>query len=358
MRQGIRDNQVTLKHVQTQHKGGKVYRYLRVPGKPAVRLPDLPTDHPDFLAAYIAGMGETPTRAAAGTIAALAEAFLRTKKFRDLSPDYRRAIRLHVDAIRTKAGAAKLAHLKPHHIAADIAGLDVHAARKRRKAWRLLCAHGLAAGLLTADPSEGTKAPTAPKTDGYEAWTLAEIDAYRAKWQIGTMQRRAFEVLFWTGSRISDAVALGPGMVARDGVLTYRQSKTGDPAFVPWSCALPRYAAPLLGDRDMMHAALVGPLTMTFLETTHGRARSRKSLGNFIGESARAAGVAKSAHGLRKSRAVALAEAGGTAHEIASWTGHHTLAEVAHYTAAADRRRAVMGTDQGHAVIYSPERAV
>jgi len=31
------------------------------------------------------------------------------------------------------------------------------------------------------------------------------------------------------------------------------------------------------------------------------------------------------------------------AREIAAWTGHHSLAEVAHYTADADRRKAVLG---------------
>lgn len=44
-----------------------------------------------------------------------------------------------------------------------------------------------------------------------------------------------------------------------------------------------------------------------------------------------------SAHGLRKACARRLAEAGATAHEIMSVTGHKTLAEVQHYTEAALR---------------------
>ncbi|MEL7175234.1 MAG: tyrosine-type recombinase/integrase, partial [Pseudomonadota bacterium] len=44
-----------------------------------------------------------------------------------------------------------------------------------------------------------------------------------------------------------------------------------------------------------------------------------------------------SAHGLRKAIARRLAEAGSSAKEIASVTGHKTLAEVQRYTDAADR---------------------
>ena len=61
---------------------------------------------------------------------------------------------------------------------------------------------------------------------------------------------------------------------------------------------------------------------------------------------ARAAGVKKSAHGLRKARCAFNADGGATATQIAAWTGHESLSEVTHYTRAADRLRAVMGAEQ------------
>ncbi|TDK54077.1 tyrosine-type recombinase/integrase [Antarcticimicrobium luteum] len=135
-------------------------------------------------------------------------------------------------------------------------------------------------------------------------------------------------------------------MVARDGVLSYRQVKTGGPAHVPWTCTLPDYAAHLADDRKVMHQSLETLSGhMTFL-AARGRARSEKALGTMIREAAREAGVEKSAHGLRKSLAAALAEGGATAHQISAWTGHEFLKEVDHYTKSADRRRAVMGTEQ------------
>jgi integrase len=164
----------------------------------------------------------------------------------------------------------------------------------------------------------------------------------RDRWPIGTTQRAIFELLHWTGARISDAVRLGPGMVRKEGVLVFRQQKTGEPANVPWTCTLPAYVD--AADRDLMLAAishLAGQ--MTFLATRHDRTRSGKSIGGDVSAAAKLAGVRKTAHGLRKTRATVLAEGGATASQIAAWTGHKTLAEVEHYTREYDRMRAVMG---------------
>jgi site-specific recombinase XerD len=45
-----------------------------------------------------------------------------------------------------------------------------------------------------------------------------------------------------------------------------------------------------------------------------------------------------SAHGLRKACATALAEAGATAHEMVSVTGHQSLEEIERYTRGAKRK--------------------
>ncbi|MFT4013372.1 MAG: tyrosine-type recombinase/integrase [Paracoccus sp. (in: a-proteobacteria)] len=79
----------------------------------------------------------------------------------------------------------------------------------------------------------------------------------------------------------------------------------------------------------------------------HAKPRSEKAFSSWFAEAATAAGIAeKSGHGLRKSRAMALAEAGATSHQIATWTGHESLSEVQGYSKAADRKRILSGTDQ------------
>ncbi|MCJ7871677.1 tyrosine-type recombinase/integrase [Phaeobacter sp. J2-8] len=167
-------------------------------------------------------------------------------------------------------------------------------------------------------------------------------------------------LLHWTGARISDAVLIGPGMVGRDGVLAYRQGKTGGAAYVPWTCALPDYAKGMEPDRDMMHRALAAMQQeqMTLLATARGVTRSDKALGTMIREAAIDAKVAKTAHGLRKSRAVSLAESGATTLQIGAWTGHTTLKEISHYTESMDRRRAVTGTEQRQNVVKSSGQGV
>jgi hypothetical protein len=52
--------------------------------------------------------------------------------------------------------------------------------------------------------------------------------------------------------------------------------------------------------------------------------------------------------GLRKLRAQLMAENGASTHQITAWTGHESLAEVARYSRARDRRRTISGTESGN----------
>jgi integrase/recombinase XerD len=351
MQRQIRAATVTLKHVQTIQKGGKTYRYLRLPGQPRLRLPDLPPDHPDFLRAYADAVKAAPkvTRAKSGTIRAVIESYLRSDRHKMHAAGYRRIVLRHLDAIIAQADDALMRDLRPEHIQDDLRPLTPIQARDRMKAWRLICSHALDLHLIRADPSEGVRRPQPLRHTGHPAWTQDQIEAYRARWPIGTPQRAVMELLHWTGARISDAVQIGPQHVGRDGVLVFKQRKTGDTAFVPWSCALPAYAVQMADDRATMHAALAAlpGMHLTFLATRAGRTRSEKAAGHLIAKAAKEAGFDRSAHGLRKSRAVALAEANANPMQIAAWTGHRSLSEVAHYTVEHERRRQVIGTEQG-----------
>jgi integrase/recombinase XerD len=349
MRRSPRPGTVTLTNIKPViDRKGKVRRYLNVKGHKLIPLPDAPMDSPDFLAAWSAAMKQAKgfdPRPVTGSIALLCAAFLKSSAFRQHSTGYQSVLRRHVNGIRDKLGKALARDLQPKHVTATMAGLTPSVARARLKAWRAMALHGVETGVLTSDPTEGVKRPAAAKGAGHPAWSRNEIEAFRARWPLGTVQRAIFEALFWTGCRISDAVLIGPGMVNRDGVLAYRQQKTGGMAYVPWTCALPDYVD--ARDRDLVLAALA-PLAghMTFLATKQGRARSGKSIGNDLAAAARKAGVMKSAHGLRKARATVNAEGGATAHQIGAWTGHESLSEVEHYTRAVDRMRAVIGTER------------
>ena len=347
----------TLKQVQTQRVGHREYRYLRLPGHKAIRLPDLPPDDPAFLRAYLEAIGETEVTSApaSGTIAALCAAFFASDRFLALSKGYRTIIRHHGDKIRTKGANARATDLRPEHIRRDLSPLKPHPANARLKAWRLICAFGKESGMLAVDPSEGIKRKRPAKSEGHPPWTIEEIEAFRAHWQSETIQRRAFELLFWTGARVSDAVRIGRGMVGRDGVLSFTQEKTREPAFIPWTCNLPAFAS--TSDHAAIHAALShAPAQMTYLCTSRGRSRSIKGLSNLISAAAKKAGIAdRSAHGLRKSRAIALVDAGATTAQGTAWTGHLTSDEFEHYSKNRDRRAAVTGTELAQQLYKTPD---
>jgi integrase len=80
---------------------------------------------------------------------------------------------------------------------------------------------------------------------------------------------------------------------------------------------------------------------LTFLVTATGKPYGANHFSETFRESCDAAGLPKrcSAHGLRKATCRRLAEAGASANEIASISGHANLNEVARYTRAADQVR-------------------
>jgi integrase len=125
--------------------------------------------------------------------------------------------------------------------------------------------------------------------------------------------------------RRGDVIRMGPQHI-RDGLLHLRQSETGEPMRLP---IVPELQA-ALDSTPCEH--------LTFLTTAHGKPFTPTGFGNWFRDVCNEAGLhGFSAHGLRKAGCRRLAEAGCTAHEIAAWSGHRTLSEVAHYTRAADQ---------------------
>ena len=70
---------------------------------------------------------------------------------------------------------------------------------------------------------------------------------------------------------------------------------------------------------------------------------TKESLGNLFAEACRAAGVQKSAHGLRKAAATNAANHGATVAELEAIFGWQGGTMAALYTRAADRRRLAQG---------------
>lgn len=80
---------------------------------------------------------------------------------------------------------------------------------------------------------------------------------------------------------------------------------------------------------------------LAFLTTQYGKPfKDGASFGNQFSAWCKAAGLKdRSAHGLRKSAAVRLVEAGCSSKEVQAITGHASLREVERYTKAAEQEK-------------------
>lgn len=343
MRHGIQ----RLKGIKVIVKAnGRRYVYRRVNGQ-LVPLPNLPENHPAFLTAYAAaGEARTKTRAQAGTIAALCEAYMRSGAYAKLAASTRAVWRRGISKISESRGKGLVADLRAEHLRRDVRAFTAGASSMRLKMWRSLLSFAVADGWISDNPSTGVK-PSEGVAVPHRQWTLAEIEGYREHWPIGTPQRCAFEVIYWTGARCVDAVHIGWQKVDRDGWLTFTQTKTGGKASCPINTRLPRWCASLAPDQQHLLDCLPKD-GLQWIVTQTGKPRSVKGLSQWISASATAAGLPAdcTAHGLRKARAAALAESGATAHQIGAWTGHKSLAEIAHYTQGSDQINVLRGGEQ------------
>lgn len=184
-------------------------------------------------------------------------------------------------------------------------------------------------GWVETNPARDVKMYQAQNHEGFHTWDEHEIKAFQERWKEGTMADLAMALMLYTGASRSDVVKLGPDNI-ENGRISYRRKKMErrDGVLID---------IPIHPDLDRRLARLT-PSPETFLQTEAGTPRTPAGLGTKMREWCNKAKLPNcSSHGLRKACARRLAEAGATAHEIASVTGHRTLAEVQRYTEAAER---------------------
>jgi integrase len=233
-----------------------------------------------------------------------------------------------LERFRLEHGDKRFRKLGPEHVGRIIGKLRPWAQRNFRKTLRGLVAFCIPEGLLDSDPTAGVALSKVKDTGGHPTWTESEIEQYRGRHPLGMRPRLALELLLGTMAARCDVVWLG-AQHATGATVSYRRGKTGVEVDIP---VLPELRAAI----DAMPRA---ERNLTFLMTEQGKPFTPAGFGNWFRDQCNAAGVSKSAHGLRKAGATRLAEAGATDHEIMAWGGWKTLAEVKRYTEAANRKR-------------------
>jgi integrase len=319
-----------LHHEENRH-GTRVW-YVRRGKGPRYRLrSEFGSDafNAEYQAA-IEGKAAPRGRAAGGTLQWLWDAYRKSDAWTSLSPATRKQrenIMLHV----LKAnGSEPFGSVQPEDITD---GLDRRvetpsAARNFLDTMKGLFGWAKGRRHVRDDPTAGVKAPKRRKNAGFAPWTREDVTKYQAKWPLGKRQRVWLDVLLYTGLRRGDAAMVGPKHV-EDNVVTIATEKSGQKVIV---------SLPILD--VLQHTLDAGPIgTETWIVSARGKAFVKEAFGNAFSEAASAAGIDKSAHGVRKIAATIAAENGATEAEldaIFGWTGGRMAS---HYTRQANRAK-------------------
>jgi integrase len=312
---------------------GQLRFYFRK-GSKRTRLPGLPGSNA-FMEAYSRALDAAApaeaigsSRTIAGTVNAAAIGYLASAKFEKLAPVSKALYRGIIERIRREHGNKRIAMLERRHVIQmlDAKAKTPAAARSFLQCLRELIRHAIDIGIRADDPTLGVSV-SRPKSDGFANWSEQDIAAFEATHPIGTTARLALALLLYTAQRRADVIQMGRQHL-RDGLIAVRQQKTGTELKIP---IFPELAA-------ILDATPVP--NMTFLTTSQGHPFSPTGFSRWFRARCNEAGLPnRSAHGLRKAACRRLAEAGCSASEIASFSGHASLREVERYTKAADQQR-------------------
>jgi len=308
------------------------YRY-RQTGRATVYLHGV-FGSPEFRAAYDAARaGHTTTiiagsgRTVPGTINALAIAIYGSAEWKQLRKPTQATYRGIIERLRTEYGGQPVRGLQTQHILKmrdRKAGFPT-AANNLVKIMRWMLAFAVSRQWRVDNPAIGIS-PLKNPSGGFPAWTEADIAKFEAHWPVGSRQRLAFDLLLYTAQRSGDVRQMGRQHVQGRAILV-QQEKTEACLEIPIH---PRLKASL----DTVPAG-----QMLFLVTQSQVGFTAGGFGNWFRGACRQAGIPdRSAHGLRKSAATRLADAGCTEAQIKAVTGHQTSKEVERYTKARDQR--------------------
>jgi integrase len=304
--------------------------YVRIGKGPRVRLRAL-YGTPEFDAEYHAAIGGKPLtarrRTTAGTLEWAVGLYRDSAAWAELSPATRRQRENILARILAKAGTQPLS---------AITRAKIVEGRDRRKDTPAAARHFVATlrgffqwaierGLVATDPTQAVRI-SRKSGDGFPVWTEDEIARFEKRWPVGTRERVAFDVLLYTGLRRGDAAALGRQHV-RDGVARIKTQKTGELVAIP--------IAP-----ELEETIAAGPCgDLAYIATEAGAPMTKESFGNFFRDACRAAGISKSAHGLRKAAATRAANAGFSEAQLEARFGWRGGRMASLYTKSMDRER-------------------
>jgi integrase len=298
-----------------------------------------------------------------GSFDALCVAYYKSAEFLGLEESTQRARRNIIEKFRRedengKKPLNRLGRAQIKIILGDKAKTP-EAANSLLKTLRLMLNFAVDIAMIPVNPALGIKRYKS-KGEGTHTWSEAEVDQFRAVHALGTKPRLALELLRGLGQRRSDMVRMGWQHVRGGNEIAVRQKKTDEALWLPLP---PELKAAL---------AMVPRTNMTFLLTEQGKPFSTAGFGNWFRDQCDAAGLPQcSAHGLRKAKGTAMADAGCSMDQIKATLGHRSSSAVEPYIKAANQRRLARqglvkelspeptetGTERGDFLVQPPSKA-
>jgi integrase len=270
-----------------------------------------------------------PARGGVGTFDALAAMYYASTEYFALSPKTRHVYKLVIERLYRdeKLGHRLVKQMQREHVQkimtrrAETPG----AANDVLKKLKVLMNFAILNGFRKDDPTLKMKKFS---EGSFHTWTDGEVELFRLRWELGTTERLAFELLLCTGQRLADIAQLGWADVGKDSI-SLSQGKTKAFLVIP--------IHPKLREALRFAKRAPGPI----IRNEFGRGFSDKGFGNWMAKKIELAGLDERCvtHGIRKGASRLLAECGCTTKEIMAITGHKTMKEVVRYTDAADQKR-------------------
>lgn len=261
------------------------------------------------------------------TVGALVLAYQKSSDFKKKRPNtqktYLRAMGHILDEYRDVAlSALKRRHVRALH---DKFEATPALANQVKDVFAILLQFAIELEYITSNPAARIK----PFQQGeHRRWTNAEISFALAR--VPEHIRRALVLLLFTGQRAGDVARMAWSDF--DGsAIRVTQEKTGARLWVPCHATLKAELESWQQEKTK---------TTTLLANLEGRPfASGQQFSSAVSHALRAYPELDGcrAHGLRKSAAALLAEAGCSTLEIAAITGHATLKELERYTREADQ---------------------
>lgn len=307
---------------------GRTYRYYRRDGKRWAKLDGTPGTI-EFALSYDKAQakyeGRNADRHVPGSLNALIAVYKGSTDYKDLGANTKATYNYQLKALGEKFGKLPVNGLEPRHVLAyrDQFAEAHSAGNDRIKVLRKLYAFAIIRGLAKTNPALGIKKLS---EGSREAWPEEIIQKFRDA-NPAPEVLWVFQMALYTGQRRGDLCKMLWSHFDGEGIEVV-QSKTGARLWVP---AHPDLKATL---------STIPKRQAVILTTPKGGPWHVNHMTRAIRLATAAAGIKGYVlHGLRKSAASYLAEAGCTDAEIMSITGHRTTAMVRKYTAGARQKR-------------------